>query len=160
MLTSSRPPLRFDGEHEWVDRTGPRLAEQPGDQGERPAGVGPVIDEQDRLPGQPRQRRGDRDRHLVGAVNGAEPLRTVRATAMWRTNVLDAAEVGQPSDPGESGGEAAHELGTGAGAHADDRSGPLAPVPGGEHFDSSLDQVIAHIRASLAMRAWLTDPRA
>src|SRR5207248_6387270 len=98
-LMSSRPPLRFDGEHERVDRTGPRLAEQPGDQGERPAGVGPVIDEQDGLPGQPWQRRGDRARHLVGTVNGAEPLRAVRAAAMRRTNVLDAAEVGQPSDP-------------------------------------------------------------
>ena len=59
---------------------------------------------------------------------------------MRRTDMRDAAEVGQPSDPGESGSEAVHELGTGAGAHGDNRGGPLAPVPGGEHFDSSLDQ--------------------
>jgi hypothetical protein len=69
--------LPSDAKHEWVDRAGAGLAEQIGDQGKGPSTIGQVVDKENWLPGQPRQRRLDGVRHDEGTVECAQPLGAV-----------------------------------------------------------------------------------
>lgn len=65
----STPASRGERESERVDLAGTGAAQQPGYDGERPAGVGEVVDEEHRLPC---QLRGERGRHLVGIPHLAQ----------------------------------------------------------------------------------------
>jgi hypothetical protein len=120
------PGSRCERECERVNLAGAGSAQQPGYDGERPAGVDEVVEEEHWLPG---QLRGERGRHVVRIPHLAQAPPAVGATGRRRPDMGDATQVCQASDFGQPRRQTADQDGPAYRAHVHDSGGAVAPNP-------------------------------
>ena len=89
-------------------------------------------------------RRGARLRRRSGPTPRPAGTRCCRPGRRWgrRAPRGHLAQVGQPSQPGEPLGKAGYQAGTATRRQRDHGTGPLRPVPRGQHAGAGLDQLV------------------